>query len=57
MEKRSRQGSVVLLSPSIVNHSGERETWDFRTQMKGARRHPSFAAFLEAQATTLELRI
>ena len=53
----SRQGSVVLLNPSVVNHAGEWETWDLRTQMKGARRHPSFAAFLEAQATTLELRI
>jgi hypothetical protein len=53
----SRQGNVVLLNPSIVDHSGEWETWDFRTQMKGARRHPSFAAFLEIQTATLELRV
>jgi hypothetical protein len=45
--------AVVLLNPAVVTEDGEWETYFFSNWNPGARPHPSFRAFMEAELETM----
>ena len=45
--------AVVLLNPEVVNSEGEWETWLFANWFPGARRYPSFFAYVESELESI----
>lgn len=46
--------AVVLLNPEVVNDEGEWETWFFANWNPGARRYPSFRAYVESELESIK---
>jgi cell wall assembly regulator SMI1 len=45
--------AVVLLNPEVVNGEGEWEAWFFANWSPGARRYPSFSAYVDSELKTI----
>ena len=46
--------AVVLLNPEVVASDGEWETWFFANWLPGARRYPSFGAYVESELESIK---
>lgn len=46
--------AVVLMNPEVVNEDGEWETWFFANWAPGARRYPSFSAYVESELESIK---
>ena len=46
--------AVALLNPEVVNEEGEWEAWFFANWLPGARRYPSFLAYVESELKTIK---
>ncbi|UWZ83791.1 SMI1/KNR4 family protein [Occallatibacter riparius] len=46
--------AVVLLNPEVVNDEGEWEAWFFANWNPGARRYPSFQAYIESELESIK---